>query len=165
MMSMLREGNPGLSRRFRSEDAFNFADYTDEQLTVIMMERAKVNHMYITEELARQAVEKVLSKQRSKPNFGNVGSVNNLLDHGKEKMMKRSDKKKINGMWSLISDDLFDVLPPDAALTSISKLMNVGHILDHIHTLQKRVQVQLNKGTDPKKLLKNYLFVGPPGIP
>ena len=81
--------NPGLPRRFRSEDAFMFADYNDEQLVSIMMERAQFNNLYVTKEIVMSCVTNVLAKQRAKPNFGNVGAINNLLATGMEKMMRR----------------------------------------------------------------------------
>jgi Cdc6-like AAA superfamily ATPase len=68
MMTMLRDGNPGLSRRFRSEDAFKFADYNDEELTTIMMDRSLKVHLHLTKELAQNVVSNVLAKQRAKPN-------------------------------------------------------------------------------------------------
>jgi hypothetical protein len=89
MMTMLRDGNPGLSRRFRSEDAFKFADYNDEELTSIMMDRAVAVHLNVSQDLAKNVVLNVLAKQRAKPNFGNVGAINNALDVAKEKMMRR----------------------------------------------------------------------------
>jgi Cdc6-like AAA superfamily ATPase len=89
MMTMLRDGNPGLSRRFRSEDAFKFADYNDEELISIMMDRSIAVHLNVSQELAKNVVLNVLAKQRAKPNFGNVGAINNALDVAKEKMMRR----------------------------------------------------------------------------
>ena len=81
--------NPGLPRRFRSEDAFMFADYNDDQLASIMMERAQFNNLFVTKEIVMSCVTNVLAKQRAKPNFGNVGAINNLLETGKDKMMRR----------------------------------------------------------------------------
>lgn len=89
MKEMLRDCNPGLSRRFRSEDAFIFPDYNDEELTTILMERALRANLLITPHLAKCCVTNVLAKQRSKPHFGNVGAINNLLESGKDKMMCR----------------------------------------------------------------------------
>ena len=79
MEAMIREGNPGLKRRFRTEDKFVFEDYSDEQLAAIMVKRAESMSLEVTLDLAKKAVFHVLAKERSKPNFGNVGSVNNLL--------------------------------------------------------------------------------------
>ena len=83
MRTMMRECNPGLSRRFRTEDAFIFNDYSDEQLAVILVERAREMELHMNHELATYVVRNVLSKQKAKPHFGNVGAVNNILEHGK----------------------------------------------------------------------------------
>jgi ATPase family associated with various cellular activities (AAA) len=89
MKTMLRDCNPGLKRRFKSDDAFMFADYSDEELAEIMVKRAQVQKVYVTQKLAESCVKNILAKQKAKQHFGNVGSVNNLLESAKEKMMQR----------------------------------------------------------------------------
>ena len=64
MRKMFRDCNPGLRRRFRLDDAFDFADYSDEELTIIMQRQALSNGLFVSEEVARSVVGKVLSKQR-----------------------------------------------------------------------------------------------------
>ena len=129
------DANPGLRRRFRFEDAFHFEDYDDDQLVTIMMVKAKEKTLYLTEDLAKAAVAQVLSKQRAKPHFGNVGAVNNLLDGAMERMSKRPDRTKRynaegeDGLWILIDSDLFAIQVKDAALQALSHLENADHIL------------------------------------
>lgn len=164
MLEMIREGNPGLKRRFRTEDAFQFTDYTDDQLTQIMLDISLNKSLYVTPELAKSAVTNVIGKLRYKPNFGNVGEVNNLLQSAQEKMLKRNDKRKIDGRWELLELDLFKTVDHDAALNAISHLKQADHIRDHIISLQKSIKVQLRNGKEPKDLLKNYTFIGPPGM-
>lgn len=164
MLEMIREGNPGLKRRFRTEDAFQFTDYTDDQLSQIMLDVSINKSLHITPELAKSAVTNVIGKLRYKPNFGNVGEVNNLLQSAQEKMLKRNDKRKIDGRWELLELDLFKTVDHDAALKIISHLKQAEHIRDHIISLQKSIKVQLRNGKEPKDLLKNYTFIGPPGM-
>ena len=163
MREMIWVGNPGLRRRFKEEDAFVFADYDDPQLTTILLQKAAQSHLHLTTQLAAEAVANVLSKERAKPHFGNVGAVNNLLDRSKECMMRRDDKCKVDGRWVLQAGDLFVIPDPDAAMRALEGLVNNESILHHISTLQKRVKVMVKDGKDPMKLLKNYVFVGPPG--
>lgn len=89
MTRMLNECNPGLKRRFQSENAFKFADYTDQELAKIMVEVAPKMQILVSPELAESCVRNVLAKQRAKPHFGNVGSINNLLNTAKAKMVQR----------------------------------------------------------------------------
>lgn len=163
MMTMLRDGNPGLSRRFRSEDAFKFADYNDEELTIIMMDRSLKVHLHITQELAKSVVTNVLAKQRAKPNFGNVGAINNVLDIAKENMMRRDNREKKNGRFVLISTDFYEEAVPNAAMNALESLVNTEHIRSHITKLQKRVKRAQREGGDLKKFMNNYVFVGSPG--
>lgn len=163
MLKMIRDGNPGLSRRFRSEDSFHFQDYDDEQLETIMQTKAVENALCITPALAKAAVKNVLAKQRAKPNFGNVGAINNLFHHAKEKLMLRDDRSKCDGRWLLVQSDLFEEPPADAPMKALENLVNADDILNYINQMKKRVQVQIARGTDPKKLLKNYVFIGQPG--
>lgn len=156
--------NLGLSRRFQSENPFIFADYDNAQLITIMETKSHDMGLFVKPEIAKAAVENVLAKQRTKPNFGNVGAVNNLLDHAKGKMMKRPDRTKFKGRWIILEDDLFTKQDEGNALRALDNLKKMDHICNHIVMIQKQILVQNNKGAlDPKKLLKNYLFVGPPG--
>ena len=86
MRSLLR-CNPGLARRFRLDDAFHFADYSDEELTIIMQRQALSNGLFVSEEVARSVVQKVLSKQRARPNFGNADAATDLLKRGAASMV------------------------------------------------------------------------------
>lgn len=75
----------------------------------------------------------------------------------------RKDAEKINGLFVLIDDDLFKSSDPDAASRVLENLMNQDNIHKYISDLKKRLKAnERNKG-DPKKMLKNYKFVGPPG--
>ena len=163
MTTMLRDGNPGLKRRFRDEDSFYFADYTDQQLTDIMLSKAKEKGLYLSRELAVASVKNVLAKQRAKPHFGNVGAVRNLLESASEKMFSRKDRRKQDGKWLLISDDLFEAPVPDAALKALDSLVNADYIIEYVKSMQKQIEAYDKKKSDTKKLLKNFIFAGPPG--
>ena len=89
MNAMMRECNPGLKRRFQADNAFMFADYNDDELATIMVKKASDIGFKVTRELAMSCVRNVLAQQRAKPNFGNAGSVDVLLNTAKLKMCSR----------------------------------------------------------------------------
>lgn len=63
----------------------------------------------------------------------------------------------------LIPTDFYEETVPNAALKVLDSLVNAEHIRSHVTSLQKRVKRQQREGGDPKKFLKNYVFVGSPG--
>jgi len=174
MREMLRECNPGLARRFKIErdGPFRFADYSDEELVTIMLQRAEKTGLHLTRDLAEAAVRVVLSKQRDKPNFGNAGAVNNLLDTAKERMMARREQglevAKVEGRWVLIQQDLFtDPSVGGSPISALRDMVNCDRILDRIVRLEKQMKVLTAKGAPPEeirqKMLRNWVFTGPPG--
>ena len=167
MKDMIKNSNPGLARRFKIDDAFHFPDYTDDELVIILQNKAKQNSLYLTPELAQDAVKNVLSKQRAKKNFGNVGNVVNLLEKAKERLFKRITPKRLKyqGLWILIASDLYDEQDPNESSRLLESLLNADLIKSHIIELQSRIRAQIQrKGTtNVSSFLKNYAFIGPPG--
>ena len=88
MEEMIRNANPGLARRFNMADAFQFDDYSDEDLLWILRDKAKNKKLPISFDTAKFAV-KMLSEQRRLPNFGNAGAVNNILSRAVQNMQSR----------------------------------------------------------------------------
>jgi SpoVK/Ycf46/Vps4 family AAA+-type ATPase len=173
MKKMLRECNAGLASRFRVEDAFNFADYSDAELEIILQDLAKDEGVYLSPEAARGVVANVLSKQRSKPNFGNARAARNVLQAGKERRMRRlergSEPERHEKRLILLEEDLFSPPPPPgSARRALKTLVNADHILAHVDELEKRVKKAQGRATASEpfngaEFLKNYRFVGPPG--
>jgi hypothetical protein len=90
MQEMLRKANPGLARRFQLADAWEFVNYSDEQLLHIMRNKAQSAYGWqLPVPVAREGV-RVLAKERMKPNFGNAGAVNNLLARAAQRMEERT---------------------------------------------------------------------------
>ena len=162
---MLRNGNPGLARRFRVEDAFHFADFDDKQLASILETSAKEMGLYLTPEIARGAVTHVLAKQRDKPNFGNAGAAKNLLEKGKEAMLRRSvgAPEKHKGLWILQADDLYVAPVPGQAMAALRKMANVEDIIGQLEKEMKSAKASLKGGKKRADLLQHWVFRGPPG--
>lgn len=93
MEEMFQKVNPGLRRRFPLEEAFRFKDYDDERLNEIL--RLKMAKEDITAEPpAMDVAAEVLRRARDRPNFGNGGDVDNLLNQAKARFRERKLKEK-----------------------------------------------------------------------
>ncbi|KAH7013051.1 P-loop containing nucleoside triphosphate hydrolase protein [Ilyonectria destructans] len=86
---MFRRVNPGLRRRFPLNSAFNFEDYGDEQLNEILRQKMAEEDI-AAEQPAMDVAAEVLRRMRDRPNFGNGGDVQNLLDQAKARFLKRT---------------------------------------------------------------------------
>lgn len=69
MRTFLRDGNPGLQRRFQVGNAFVFADFSDEVLLQVLQDKAAKQGWTLPFEHARVAAQ-VLARERVLPNFG-----------------------------------------------------------------------------------------------
>ena len=82
---MIKKANPGLARRFQMADAFEFQDYNDEDLLVILKKRLDQEHILHTLDTLRAGVQ-IVAQERMKPNFGNAGAVKNMLSRAIQNM-------------------------------------------------------------------------------
>jgi AAA lid domain len=92
MEEMLENSNPGLARCFPLNYAFEFEDFDDEQLRQILELKLRHQGVDATEE-AKSVVVRLLSRVWDRPNFGNVGEVENLISHAKAQEQKRRSNK------------------------------------------------------------------------
>ncbi|KAI1504947.1 P-loop containing nucleoside triphosphate hydrolase protein [Biscogniauxia marginata] len=93
MEVMFQNVNPGLRRRFPLEEAFRFTDYDDKRLNEIL--RLKMTQEDIKAgQPAMDVAAEVLRRARDRPNFGNGGDVDNLLNQAKVRFRERKLKEK-----------------------------------------------------------------------
>jgi len=165
MRTMLRDCNPGLARRFRLDGAFNFADFNNDELESIVLYKSAKESMYIDKDLAHKAVVNVLAKERDKPNFGNAGAVDNLLNTAKEKMMRRAERTQRDHKWVIEPQDLFSEDRSEAAAESVDGLRgpDVEKIREKIDDLKREVRIARKRGRPHNELISHWLFLGPPG--
>ena len=90
MFEMIRNGNPGLSRRFPIDQAFYFDDFSNVELLEILVSKAKAKGVEINQDFARKAVD-ALALRRNQANFGNAGAVDTLLQAAVLKACARGD--------------------------------------------------------------------------
>ncbi|RYP32534.1 hypothetical protein DL767_005146 [Monosporascus sp. MG133] len=93
MEDMFQKCNPGLKRRFPLEEAFRFHDYDDNQLNEILRIKMAKEEITASKEAIDVAAE-VLRRARDRPNFGNGGDVDNLLNQAKARFRERKAAEK-----------------------------------------------------------------------
>ncbi|KAK6331219.1 hypothetical protein TWF696_003278 [Orbilia brochopaga] len=164
---MFNAANPGLSRRFPIADGFAFEDFTDAELSNILDLKLRLAELKASSEARDVAIQKI-SQKRQKPNFGNAGEVENLLNVAKERMLKRQ----------LESDDLVaELLPTDfdpdhdrgnranTDLRDLFKdLIGINDIYQRFEDYQTTSIIMRRRGLDPKDHTPMlFIFKGPPG--
>lgn len=160
MEEMMRNVNPGLSRRFQIENAFLFPDFDDASLCRIMMASARQREVRLTLDVAKRAV-RTLAKARAKPNFGNAGSVDNLLSKAIIAMQSRKDSSRLTP-----ADFGFQADVPNSSALSLlfDDLIGCTEIRRVMDDLRATVEFAIAQGADPKSTIGfNYLFLGNPG--
>ena len=161
---MFRTCNPGLSRRFAADQPIVFEDYNDDDLATILVNKSAARRLILTKELSLAAVRATLGRQRAKPNFGNAGAAERLLQTAVQRMAVRDAATN-----QLVWED-FDV-PKEASIDSLlSQLVGADYVRKHVEEIKMLVEkARRDEKADPSrpldvnKFLKNYVFTGPPG--
>ncbi|KAI1807173.1 P-loop containing nucleoside triphosphate hydrolase protein [Daldinia bambusicola] len=169
MEDMFQKVNPGLSRRFPMSSGFNFQDYDDNELRQIL--DLKLSQQgFRAGELAKKVVMEVLRRARNRPNFGNAGEVDIILDRAKDAQQKRlsnSPQKKNTDV--LLPEDIdpeFDRV--EQAATNIRMLFKdvIGceEIIEQLEGYQQVFKNMKSMDMDPTSQIPfGFLFRGPPG--
>ncbi|KAI3316732.1 P-loop containing nucleoside triphosphate hydrolase protein, partial [Xylariaceae sp. AK1471] len=168
MEDMFQNVNPGLSRRFPISSAFNFEDFDANQLAQILDVKLKQHGFQATGEAKKVAME-MLDRARNRPNFGNAGEIDIILNDTKARHMKRyssGETKSAQVLEALDFDENFN--RAQNSETNVKKLFeNTVGTEDTIALLegyQETVRDLRAYGMDPKENIPfNFLFKGPPG--
>ncbi len=162
MENMMAHVNPGLSRRFQIDEAFDFPDFNDEALVRIMMASAKDRQVKFDLKVAKRAV-RTLAKSRAKPNFGNAGAVDNLLSKGIVRMQQRDqlDDKLIAADFDYDGDGL-DAATLDSLFDDLIGCESVKEVMSDLKNTVEFSQAQ-GKSAASCGVSFNYLFLGNPG--
>ncbi|KAL8734543.1 MAG: hypothetical protein Q9166_001443 [cf. Caloplaca sp. 2 TL-2023] len=169
--TMFRNVNPGLSRRFRIEDAFQFDDFSEPELRSILESKMKYQDVSATDDAMAVAME-VLNRAKIRPHFGNAGEVENLLSSAKDRFQKRQNAKPIaeRSLDFVFEQQDFDpefdrVKHANEKLkTLFEDTVGCEEIIAKLASYQQIVQGMKARDIDPRgQIPTNFLFKGPPG--
>jgi len=164
MEQMMRGSNPGLQRRFQLENAFQFEDYSNDELLEILKLKMKKAGVTADIEALMAAVDKLAVQRDTKPPFGNGGAVANLLSEA----LQRKAGRGAGTHPELIASDF---APPDEEAANDTNeavlfkgLIGCDEIIEKLKEYKQTFVRAKEKGQDPlKKLSLNFRFVGAPG--
>ncbi|KAL8906627.1 MAG: hypothetical protein Q9171_006195 [Xanthocarpia ochracea] len=171
METMFRNVNPGLSRRFRIEEAFQFDDFSEAELRTILESKMKQQDVAATNDAMRVAME-VLQRSKIRPHFGNAGEVENLLGSAKDRFQKRQNRLPVaeRSIDFVFEQQDFD---PDfdrvkhaneKLKTLFEDTVGCEDIIAKLAGYQQIVQGMKAHDVDPRgEIPMNFLFKGPPG--
>ena len=162
MHDMFKSVNPGLSRRFQLEQAYDFPDYNDVALLKILIAKAKESKLDVPISVAKRAV-RTLARARAKPNFGNGGAVDSLLSQAKERMQNRDGTSNALTLedFAISENDVADEAELNALFDGMIGMEGVRNKLEELKNV---VRFAKARGENPKEsVCFNYLFLGNPG--
>ncbi|KAI0030555.1 P-loop containing nucleoside triphosphate hydrolase protein [Vararia minispora EC-137] len=172
MREMFQNVNPGFSRRFAIEDAFQFEDFNEPELLQILELKMKQQDIDASSAGKNTALD-VLSRARSRPNFGNGGEVENLLGKAKVRCQGRQAKvppsQRVLFLEPIDFDPDFDRLSNSAVnLTKLFEdVVDSDKVVAKLETYQNVARKLKARGTEPRKahdlIPTTFIFKGPPG--
>ncbi|KAF2139493.1 uncharacterized protein K452DRAFT_320165 [Aplosporella prunicola CBS 121167] len=170
MEKMFNNSNPGLARRFPIDSAFVFEDFTDDEIRRVFEMKLKQQGFQVTDQGKNIALG-MLSRARNRPNFGNAGEVDILLNKAKLRHQQRLSRGgpavKVSASFEATDfDEDFD--RTSRAATNINKLFEgvIGceEIIAQLQGYQAIVANMRARDMDPREQIPfAFLFRGPPG--
>ncbi|KAM3560257.1 hypothetical protein ARSEF4850_003737 [Beauveria asiatica] len=168
MEEMFQNVNPGLSRRFPLSNAFTFEDFTQADISRILDLKLKQQGFGATQ-TARKVALDMIERARSRPNFGNAGEVDILLNGAKARHQTRlmaRETLRVSTLEALDFDE--DHGRAENAEANVAQLFcdTIGceRIVAMLQGYQQTARATKNLGLDPKEHVPfNFIFRGPPG--
>ena len=168
METMFQNVNPGLARRFPIASGFYFEDFSDDEIQKIFDLKIKQQGYQATAGATVVAME-MLNRARNRPNFGNAGEIDILLNDAKARHQQRLAKGKARSQ-TLFEPQDFDEDYDRATKsdTNVRRLFegSVGseEVITLLEGYQETVRTFKSIGMDPKENIPfTFLFRGPPG--
>ena len=168
---MFQNTNPGLARRFPFDDAFEFEDFSDDELRQILDLKLKKQGLYATKKAKETALD-VLAKARRRMNFGNGGAVENIISRAKNNHQKRFfgipvSERPIDIVFEPQDfDEDFDRVA-NATLSCRELFKDMVGSEEVFQRLERYTKTTTNvraRGLKPEDYIPfNFIFKGPPG--
>lgn len=173
MTEMFQSVNPGLQRRFPLDSAFLFEDFTDDELGQIL-DLKLTQQGFETSTQGRKVALEVVSRARNRPNFGNAGEIDILLNGAKLRHQQRLSaektrkKKPRNGSQFEPQDFDKEHDRGESEETNIPMLFagTVGceKLIEQLEGYRQTVRNMRKLDIEPRDQIPfNFLFRGPPG--
>ncbi|OQD90595.1 hypothetical protein PENANT_c001G07088 [Penicillium antarcticum] len=171
MEQMFQNVNPGLSRRFPIDQAFEFKDFTKDEMNSILTLKLNKQAFDITDR-GRRVILEMLERSRNRPHFGNAGEIDNLLNAAKMRYQKRLS---FNRQPAHVPDAALDAQDfdedfdrADKEQASVAKMFEevVGceTIVSKLEGYQQMVKKLRQLNMNPcDQVPFNFVFRGPPG--
>lgn len=162
--------NEGLKRRLNLSEAFEFEDFSDEDIKKVLKNqvvRAGLTCCPTTLDFAVQNI----SKKRMEDGFGNAGEAEQILTRAKLRLSQRlsqmtSAVPESTSMKLLLKEDFAgEETSSEKAREAFAGLENMGHIEAILDKMEAIVATALAEGRKPHEEMTNMhmLFLGPPG--
>lgn len=153
------------------EDAFNFADFSTDELKQILDMKLKGQNLGATPEAKAVALD-ILQRKRVRPNFGNAGEVDNILAKAKTNYQKRQSCLPPSSRAHDVTFEPEDFDPEYArhnqATSNLAELfkdmVGAGAIIQKLCNLQETAERMRTRGIDYRsETPTTFVFSGPPG--
>lgn len=170
MERLFQTVNPALGRRFPLSSAFEFLDYSNEELRLILHAKLKEAGFRVTDRAEEVAME-TLQRSRTHRNFGNAGEVDIVLDRAKENQQKRlsgtAERDKDPYLFEAqdIDPDFDRLNRADVGIEKVFEdFVGMEDLVSKLQGYQRMIQNSKEMDCDAERLIPfNFLFRGPPG--
>ena len=163
MLKMLRDQNPGLSRRFNPASAFQFDDFDDYELLQVVARCCAEQEVHAPIEVKLHAVA-YLARRRALPNFGNAGAAKVLVADMVQHMTARCRRDGTVNRSLLMEDVEVDGAVRRAdPLAALKGLSDVGDFRRRLEDIGHRIAVRRKEGRSTAGIVGNFVFTGAPG--
>ena len=166
---MLRDQNPGLSRRFSVNQAFEFEDFSASELLMIAKRIIKASHLRASSLDLHQMVM-LVDKKRALPHFGNAGEIQTLISMAKERQSQRlskldSQQADVDTNYlsrsDLLGEDELERSKQDP-FAQLKELNHSENIVEQFTKIHNRLQLWKHEG-GRKPIIGHFVFLGNAG--